>query len=271
MKRAVVGVWVMLMFTAAMPVFAQVPSAKDLMKEMKSVFRPSRPSVRDLEIVSTDAKGTKTSFKAAQVNGGTNGERHMLIVIQEPFDSKGVAFLASEQPNEPMLLHVYLPTIKKVKKIIGMSVYDSFLATDFTYADIVFVPEQEPCRLLGDEQLEGVKTYKLEETVTQDKAVYSRIVTWIAADTKLPLRRDYFDRAGKIWKRELFKNIVVIDGMPTPMNIVMKDLQNNSTTEVKVGSVKNDGNVSDELFMPEYLSRASESPVWALLKNTQAK
>ena len=50
-------------------------------------------------------------------------------------------------------------------------------------ADLGFLRLEASYRLLGEEQHTGVRAYKVEEAIPQDRAYYSRIITWVAADT----------------------------------------------------------------------------------------
>jgi hypothetical protein len=77
----------------------------------------------------------------------------------------------------------------------------------------------------------------------------------------LPLQRDYFDRAGRLWKTELFE-ASVIDGAPTPVRILMKDIQRQSSTELNVISVDNNVEIPDDVFKPELLREVVNCPLW---------
>ena len=79
--------------------------------------------------------------------------------------------------------------------------------------------------------------------------------------TLLPAQRDYYDVAGVLWKTETFE-IETIDGVPTPIRIVMKDLQGKTSTEQRISNVSYDVNIPDALFDPMKLPIAADSPVW---------
>ncbi|MGZ5261999.1 MAG: outer membrane lipoprotein-sorting protein [Burkholderiales bacterium] len=66
----------------------------------------------------------------------------------------------------------------------------------------------------------GVKAYKLEETLANNP-YYSKVTTWVATDTGLPIERDYYDVDGKLFKSEHFEKISMVDKVPTVMKIAM--------------------------------------------------
>ena len=153
------------------------------------------------------------------------------------------------------------PVLRRVRELAGVDAYEHFLGTDFTYADLGFVRLHPQYRLLGEEDHGGKQTYKSEESVPQERAYYSRVITWVSKDSMLPVQRDYYDAAGTLWKTELLEE-ETIDGVPTPIRMQMKDLQAKSNTELRVRDVRYDVEVPDALFDPVKLSTAASSPVW---------
>jgi hypothetical protein len=92
---------------------------------------------------------------------------------------------------------------------------------------------------------------------------YSRIVSWVAKDTMLPVRRDYYDVANELWKTQLYQDVTVIDGVPTVLRLRMEDKLQNTSSELRVSEVRYDTAISDELFDPLKLPEASKHPLWA--------
>jgi hypothetical protein len=188
----------------------------------------------------------------------------MLIVILEPENIKGRAYLIWERENKPDLMFIYLPTLRRVIRAIHGLVdqYASFLGTDFRFADLGFIKLHKYYRLLGEENHGGVQAYKVEAKVPEEKEYYSRIITWVAADTFLPLQRDYYDPRGDLWKTELFEDVSVINGVPTPLRIKMKDVESDNSTEFYLSQVEYDKIVPDSLFEPKELLQASTRECW---------
>jgi hypothetical protein len=171
------------------------------------------------------------------------------------------ALLIWERSDQEDTMWLFSPTIQRVRGIIPVDAYEHFLRTDFTFSDLGFVSRRGQYRLLGGEEHAGTHAYKIEES-PKEQWYYSRILTWVAADSLLPLQRDYYDRAGRLWKSEYFEQVTVIDGIPTPLRIRMHDLQADSTTELQMSEVRYDVEVPDALFDPEQLRAAVTSPLW---------
>jgi len=103
--------------------------------------------------------------------------------------------------------------------------------------------------LLATEEYAGHKAYKVREQ-EQGQSPYSEVITWVAPDSFLPLRREFYDVAGSLWKIQSFENITVIDGTPTPLKIRMSDEQQKGSTELIIHEVRYDVALSDDQFDP---------------------
>ncbi len=83
----------------------------------------------------------------------------------------------------------------------------------------------------------------------------------MSANSFLPLQRDYYDTPGRLWKTELFE-VSIIDKTPTPIRIVMKDVQRGFGTELNITDVDYRVEIPDEIFDPKLLPNAVNSPLW---------
>jgi carbonic anhydrase len=97
---------------------------------------------------------------------------------------------------------------------------------------------------------------------SQAQAYYSRILTWIAIDSMLPLERQYYDVAGSLWKKEVFEDVSVINGIATPLHVTMEDVQTRTMTELKVQQVEYDRSIPDSLFDPVQLPQGVQFSTW---------
>jgi hypothetical protein len=78
----------------------------------------------------------------------------------------------------------------------------------------------------------------------------------------LPLRRDFYNQEGTLWKTERFQEVAVIDGTPTALRVGMEDKLTDSSSEMRLSEVRYDAPVPDELFDPQKLPQISKHPFW---------
>jgi len=263
---ALIAIVVMAGLTAFAPAWAAEEDssvALTILKKTKALLEPEQPSIRKV-VMSLSAQGETVQKVIGQAFKTFPDGKRMLLVMLEPNDVRGLGYLIMERKDKPDAMFTYLPTIKRTKEIIGLvDRYAPFLGSDFTYSDLGFINMQGEYRVLGEEACEGVDAYKVEEKVPlKPVAYYSKIITWVAKDSMLPLRRDYYAPSGELWKTELFKDISVVDGVPTTMRIVMKDVQGKTSTELKLSELQYCGTLSDELFEPKNLPQVASNPIW---------
>jgi outer membrane lipoprotein-sorting protein len=241
------------------PASAQEP-VTDIVKKMKEAFEPVRPSTRKVDLTMT-ANGETVHWVAREAFKQFPDGKRMVMVLLEPPEVKGNAYIIWEPQEKASVVWTYMPVLRRVRELVGVDAYEHFLGSDFTYADLGFVRLHPQYRLLGEEEHGGKKTYKIEETVPKERAYYSRVITWASKDSLLPVQRDYYDVGGRLWKTEGFEE-TTIDGVPTPIRIEMKDLQGKSTTELRVSEVRYNVDIPDVLFDPMKLPTVASSPVW---------
>jgi hypothetical protein len=272
---AVVGVAMLFIFIGtSMAVESELPDAMAIVKKMQQVFEPSRPTVRKVVITNTDNKGRTEQLVTGRAWKNFPEGKKMLLVILEPKSVRGKALLVWERTGgkQESSYFAYYPSVKRVRQLRGVvEPYENFMNTQFTYSDLGFVPVDKRYTLLGTEDRNGVRAYKIEEKVAKEQKLYSRIILWVAVDSSLPVERDYYDKSNRLWKTELFKEVTIYDGVPVPRIIEMKDVLNNFKTELKIVMMSQETNISDEIFNPNLLEKASEASVWKLFGSETSK
>jgi hypothetical protein len=244
------------------PAFAGPPDAQTILKQMKAALEPERPSIRTLTFT-VHSEGYDVQWTARQARKKLPDGNRMLTVILAPADVEGTATLLWEQKDGQNEQWYYVPEVRRVRRVGPVSAYESFLGSDFTLADLGFVDLRDrQVKLLGEEKLDSTPAYKLEEVLAGTRYYISRIVTWVAKDSMLPLRRDYYDPANELWKKEFFEESTDIDGTPTVLLFRMQDSMQNTSTTMRVSGVQYDAPVPDDLFDPQRLPLVSKHPLW---------
>jgi hypothetical protein len=250
-----------LLAVAAAAASAGAPEATDVVERVRAVLEPARPSVRRMTIRIQSEGGEEARWEAAQARKALGGERRILTVLLAPEGVRGVALMVGRRPGAPDVQWLYLPTVRRVRKVVPAAPYQSFLGTDFTLADFGFVGADATYRRLGTEEADGRAVHRLEE-VPRERWYYGRIVWWIAADSGLPLRREFHAPSGELWKVETFEAVSRIDGVPTPLRIRMEDVREKASSEIAITDVRYDEELPDALFDPQRLPDAVASPAW---------
>ena len=234
---------------------AELLSAHEVMSKMKAAFEPEIASTRWVTFIIKKGESVTNTWAAREGRMKCADQKRYLLVITEPIQVKGFANLIWENTDGTGQGWVYLPALKQTKRLRELEKYKSLQITDFTYADIGFLDIRGSHKMLEEEITPGGKAYKLE-TVPEIAWCYSRVITWISQDNFLPLQRDLYDFAGKLWRRQFFENVTVINNIPTPLRIRMVDLQSKSSTEYNVGEVCYGASIPEAIFEPDALENA---------------
>lgn len=242
---------------------AAPPEVMTIVEQMKDVFESEQPRMSEVAITVSGDDEQSMTWTGRQVRKVFPDGKRTLLLLQTPDYLKGTALLIAEREEqgkaERDAMWMYLPAVNRVRKIVPVETYQRFFDSDFTYADLGFVSRRGQHRLLGEEEHLGKRAYKVE-FVPQDSWYYSRIITWVEADSMLPLQRDYYDVAGERWKRLLFKQVMVINDIPTPLVMEMRDLQQETQTTFRLNQVSYDEDIPDILFDPDHLRTAMSVP-----------
>ncbi len=242
-----------LVLLAAAPAAAQSPDARTLLeKAQKSGTPKTMQSSMSMELKD---RGGRTQNRALEIR--KIGDEKQLVWFVTPADLKGTAFLRlGDAKNRKMWL--YLPAFKRVERISGSKENESFLGSDFTYADMA---ERDldlfNHKLLGSESLDGKKVHKIESTLKDedDDAPYGKIISYVSEAEGRLLREDLYDLSGDLVKRRTQENFTKTGDYLIPSAIVMKDLLNDHSTRIEMKSIKVDEPLADNIFSTSHMQR----------------
>lgn len=130
-----------------------------------------------------------------------------LAIFDRPRDVQGTVMLTFSHPIADDDQWLYLPALRRVKRIASNNKSGPFMGSEFAYEDIA---SQEVAkytyRFLREEDLDGQATFVVERTPAYDNSGYTRQITWIDQDEYRVLKVEYYDR-----RNELLKTLVISD------------------------------------------------------------
>ncbi|MBU3946868.1 MAG: outer membrane lipoprotein-sorting protein [Proteobacteria bacterium] len=262
MKKVYSFLIIIFILLASIPSNAEQPDVNAIIKKVKSAW-DARPVSFKVTIIVKDGERITGEMVAGAAHKSFPDGRRLLIVILEPESLKGLAYLLNNLDTKLSEQWMYLPYIDRVRKIDGMSNYENFLSTDFTFADLALLDIQnDNYKYLGEEEVGGIKAYKIESTSKIPNYYYSKIITWIAKDSSQILRRDYYSPNNSLWKRQLYENLTLVNGLLIPLRIRVMDLQHKTSTELNISEIDADITLPNEIFVPEQLKYSLKCPVW---------
>ena len=124
-----------------------------------------------------------------------------LSIFDSPRDVKGTAFLSFSHPTTPDDQWLYLPALKRVKRIASANKSGPFMGSEFAFEDLSSNEvEKYEYRWLRDETKDGFETFVIERTPAYRYSGYSRHVVWVDKDIYKVRIAEYYDRKNALLK-----------------------------------------------------------------------
>ena len=150
----------------------------------------------DMEMVLRNKQGEESTRKlrinSFEVIG--DGDKS-LSVFDSPKDIKGTAFLSYTHALTPDDQWLYLPALKRVKRIASANKSGPFVGSEFAYEDLTSQEvEKYTYKWLRDEELDGRPAFVIEAYPAYENSGYTRQIVWIDKEMYQAVQIEFFDR-----------------------------------------------------------------------------
>jgi len=143
---------------------------------------------------------TSRSMRNTTREQANDGDK-TLIIFDNPRDVKGTAFLSHTHKLRSDDQWLYLPALKRVKRISSSNKSGPFMGSEFAYEDIA---SQELAkytyRYTGDEKYDKRDHFIVERTPTDPKSGYARQMVWFDKLEYRVWKIDFYDRKNELLK-----------------------------------------------------------------------
>jgi hypothetical protein len=207
-----------------------------------------------VRMVLIEADGKRKERSMDVIARGKSGSFQSLVRFLGPEDIAGTAFLMLEKSKDESEQYIYLPGIKRTRRIVGRERDGNFMGSDFTYADMQGAnPNEAQHKRLPDENVGSDPCYVVESTFDPKKSSYGKIVVWARKNDYIALRTRFYDRSGKLVKTLYARRVKTFEGKPVVVDARMQKHDTNHVTELFVDSLEKRGDLSDAQFTPSAL------------------
>ncbi|MGR8918978.1 MAG: outer membrane lipoprotein-sorting protein [Gammaproteobacteria bacterium] len=216
----------------------------DAKAELEMILRnkQGQESRRELRIDSLEVEG--------------DGDKS-LSVFDAPKDIKGTAFLSYTHALTPDDQWLYLPALKRVKRIASANKSGPFVGSEFAYEDLTSQEvEKYTYKYLRDEPHEGSDSFVIEAYPAYENSGYKRQVVWLDKTMYQPVRIDYYDRKDSLLKTLLASDWnQYLDQYWRPGRMQMTNHQTGKSTELKWNNYRFKTGLTDRDFDRNTLKR----------------
>ena len=262
-------IWLGGVVTAALVVLNSSTNAADLpniddptIKACVEKAMPEKSLTQNVTLRSYDDSGLiEESIANMYWRRAAEDKSSAVIRLSAPASRKGLAVLMIESDSLEPTMYLYVPDLKRTRRVTGKQLASSMMGTDFSYEEFSHFQEtasESDTKRIEDQTVDGVTTYVLETTATGADSAYSRILTFVDQARCVPLKTQFFSANGEIGKELIAtpEKILPVGDRHVPHEVVMHDRQKNTHTELIIDNIEVDVELNDSVFSPKRLGFA---------------
>ena len=242
-------------FTAQL--FAQEMTAREIIEKVYN--RPEGDDqTSSLIMTLINKSGKERVRKIKQFTKDMGDMEKSIMFFQSPADVKNTSFMSwtYDDDSKGDDQWIYLPALKKVKRISSDSKSDYFMGSDFTYDDLGDRKlDDDTHELVGEETIDGVDYYVIVSTPKDEEYMYSKTKTWVRKDNFIGLKKEFYDEDEDLLKILKIKKFEEISGFLVITSSEMENVQKNHRTTMILDNVQINTNIPSSKFSERMMMR----------------
>ena len=241
-------------------------SAREIMQKVKD-RDDGNNVVMDMDMILIDSKGNKRertvrSFRRDAPGNPDDAQSIMFFLSPANVENTGFLTYDYDDGDKDDDQWLYLPALKKVKRIAAADKSGSFMGTDFTYADMSSPDlDDYEYKLMKEVEIDGHKAWQILSTPKTEEEIertgYTKSVVFVRQDNFVVVRSVNWVKNGNKNKFMEVKKLEEVDGIWTPLEVVMTTKKGKETEHasiLKSRNVQYNQDLADDLFTQRRLS-----------------
>lgn len=252
---------VALALAVAMPAQAESPEDKGLAiaKEADRRNNGYGDAKVTMEMILRNKQGeeSKRKMRSRALEVANDGDKG-LIIFDDPKDVQGTALLTFSHKVADDDRWLYLPAVKRVKRIASDNKSGPFMGSEFAYEDLGSQEiEKYTYKYIKDETLDGQDCFVSERYAVDKNSGYTRQVVWMDKAEYRPLKIEFYDRKSSLLKTLTFSGYKkYLDQYWRPLKLDMVNHQTGKSTTLVFGEYQFRNGYTDRDFDQASLSAA---------------
>ncbi|MDH4216031.1 MAG: outer membrane lipoprotein-sorting protein [Gallionella sp.] len=249
---------------AAAPVAAADLNAREIMQRVDDRDDGDNSS-SEMEMVLIDKSGHERARKIRSFNKDKGEDKMRIMFFLEPADVKDTGFLTydyddAKKDDDQWL---YLPALRKTKRIASSDKSGNFMGSDFNYADMTRKDlDAYDFKILKEEEVRGSRTWVIEAIPKTREEIeetgYTKSVVFVRQDSYVVVRAVHWVKDGGRLKYMDALKVEQIDGIWTITENTMTTKQGKETlhkTVLRFGNVKYNQKLTEDMFSVRRLEK----------------
>jgi len=228
----------------------------EVAKKSQDVMSGFEDSIANMQMELVNAAGdSKVRTMKMKVLEGESEDKSLMEFLT-PADVRGTKFLNYEHAQGDDDQWLYLPALKRVKRIASKNKSGSFMGSEFSYEDLSASNVEKYEYAQGEPELVSINGKKLYKSIAKPHSKYSgytQIISYINPESFLVQRVEYFDRKKELYKVANFLEYKKFGPLYRAAKVEMKNLQNSKSTLLIWSDEKIKNGLSERDFHKRYL------------------
>jgi outer membrane lipoprotein-sorting protein len=235
----------------------EIPDVETIVNKANIVaYYQGKDGKAHVKMVITNKQGQQREreFNILRKDEEDGGDQKYFVYFQRPNDVRGTVYMVHKHadPGKDDDRWMYLPDLSLVKRIAAGDKRTSFVGSDFLYEDV-------SGRSLKEDTHELINTtdtlFVVKNVPKQpDMVEFSYYNVSIDRKTYVPMKMEFYDKQGKLYRTIESKKVEKIQDYPTVVKSLVSDLKTGSKTEMEFSKVKYNIDLED-IFQERYLQR----------------
>jgi len=240
---------------------AETPEEKGLAIAQEADRRDSgfRNYTNDVQMILKNKQGQESvrEIRSRTLEVEDDGDKSMTI-FDKPRDVKGTALLSFTHKTGPDDQWLYLPALKRVKRIASDNKSGPFMGSEFAYEDITSQEiDKYTYKFLRDDTLDGLDVFVFERYPVDKKSGYTRQIIWLDQENYKERKIEYYDRKNVLLKTLVFADYnLYLDKYYRAHDMYMVNHQKGKSTRLLQTNFNFDVELTDRDFDKNSLKRA---------------
>jgi len=239
--------------------FIPVKTGLEIAREAEKTDNGWGSSSNTLTMTLTNRKGQKANRKMHGYSMEVEGDGDMsMTIFVTPADVKGTASMTYTHKTGNDDQWLYLPAIKRVKRISSSNKSGPFMGSEFAFEDLSSQEvEKYTYKFISEEKINGQNCYKVERYPVSTSSGYKRNIVWFNKSNYRVEKVEYYDRKDALLKTLTFSNYKqYLSKYWRPNILKMVNHQNGKETLLEFSDRAFGINLTKEYFSQNSLKRA---------------
>jgi hypothetical protein len=235
-------------------------SAREIMLKSSDVI-----SLDAMEMISTlkifNEKGTERTRKMATISKKFGQTTKMIMKFTEPADVRGTAILIYDNENQNDDMWIYLPAIRKSRRVVSSDKGRNFMGSEFTNADMSKPnPDDFNYKIIGEVSIDSKECWKIESTpkteAQNSEFGFSKRISLVEKQNFHVAEIEYYDLKGNLQRKEILKDYKkMADGKYISCYMEMSNLQNKRKSILLIDNFQSGTTANETYFSPAMLEK----------------